>query len=245
MVKTEVFFLGIHKDNNEEKEVGDKTIKTAKISETSNTTKPSDPFSENSLNASADSNTPDTLVITDPHLMNQLNEDEIHKVRITLISGEKTFEDLKRETGFKEDRLKSLLFTLLSKNVIFFEEKKKPDEETVNLFYKLKAKNIIYQQREKQIFTNPTIMTHLGHEKKRQLLHFMHEKGRTIMELSKLINMNPGTVKRHLSDLIQAHLITIEKEEFNERRILLKYYIAVAKKIVFHYEWPSSDYNGN
>jgi len=215
--------------------VEEKSIKTHEISE-STAPQPS------SLDSNSNSSLSEVIIVKDPELMNLLNQEDIRKIRMGLITGEKTFEELRNVTGLKDDPLKSLLFTLLSKNIIFSEEKTFLDSQTTNIFYYLKAKKFVYQQKEKQIFTNPGVMVHLGHEKKRQLLNLMQSQGCTIMELSKKINMNPGTVKRHLSDLIHTHLVTIEKEEFNERRILLKYYIVVAKKIIFHYEWPSSNF---
>ncbi|MCF2139465.1 MAG: ArsR family transcriptional regulator [Candidatus Lokiarchaeota archaeon] len=183
----------------------------------------------------------DTQVIRDPVLMNLISSDDVRNIRLLLITGEKNFDELRKFSGIKEESLKSLLFTLISKGIIKFHEKKISNTSSSDTFYSITAKHFIYQQKEEIIFNDLEIVGQLNHKKKLILLNLIQSESKTIMDLSRKTDMNPGTVKRHLSDLIEAQLVTIAKEEFNNRRILLKYYITVAKKMIFHYEWPNMD----
>ncbi|WP_457557142.1 ArsR family transcriptional regulator [Candidatus Harpocratesius sp.] len=183
----------------------------------------------------------DTQIIKDPILMNLISSDDVRKIRLLLITGEKNFDELRKSSGIKEETLKSLLFTLISKGIIKFHEKKILNTSSSDIFYSITAKHFFYQQKEEIIFNDLEIVGQLNHKKKNNLLNLIRLEPKTIMELSRKTELNPGTVKRHLSDLIEAQLVTIAKEEFNNRRILLKYYITVAKKMVFHYEWPKID----
>jgi len=86
--------------------------------------------------------------------------------------------------------------------------------------------------------TDPEIIQHLIHDKKKILLEILIHAPLTIMDISKEMDLNPGTVKRHLTDLISAKLVINSHEEFNEKRIILKYYRTVARRFIFHFEWP-------
>ena len=61
----------------------------------------------------------------------------------------------------------------------------------------------------------------------------------TIIEISKKLDgLNPGTVKRHLTDLENAKLIVLSKEVRNEFGINMKYYRAVAKQFHVNLSFP-------
>ena len=60
----------------------------------------------------------------------------------------------------------------------------------------------------------------------------------TIIDLKHVTGMNPGTIKRHLSDLQKFGLVFISREKLNEYSIVMKYYRATAKTFVFQISWP-------
>ncbi len=78
----------------------------------------------------------------------------------------------------------------------------------------------------------------IKHDKKKLLLELLLNEDKTIMDLSKETGWNPGTVKRHLSDLVAKNLVTPSKIEVNEYRIKLKYYRATARQFRFEFIWP-------
>jgi DNA-binding transcriptional ArsR family regulator len=86
--------------------------------------------------------------------------------------------------------------------------------------------------------SDPNVIPLLIHDKKKTILELLIIQEKTIMELSKQTNWNPGTIKRHLLDLLKGGLIRVSREELNRHNIRLIYYRAVAKHFIFQYEWP-------
>ena len=95
-----------------------------------------------------------------------------------------------------------------------------------------------FEPEEEMLLTNPEVIPIITHEKKKQILELLFSQEMTIMEISKATEWNPGTVKRHLMDLLNAKIVIIAREEFNQKKILLKYYRAAAKHFTLHFEWP-------
>ena len=95
-----------------------------------------------------------------------------------------------------------------------------------------------FEPVEEIILTNPEIIPIITHEKKKHILELLLSHEMTIMEISTATEWNPGTVKRHLEDLLSAKVVIVAREEFNQKKILLKYYRASAKHYRFHFEWP-------
>ena len=89
-----------------------------------------------------------------------------------------------------------------------------------------------------RLITDPKVIPLINHEKKKIILELLLFSEKTIMELSKATGWNPGTVKRHLTDLVDGTLVVVAREEFNQKKILLKYYRTTAKHFTFHFEWP-------
>jgi len=89
------------------------------------------------------------------------------------------------------------------------------------------------------LITDPDIIPLINHEKKKLILELLLVNEKTIMEISKATGWNPGTVKRHLTDLVNGGLVVIAREEFNQKKILLKYYRTASKHFTFHFEWPT------
>ena len=92
---------------------------------------------------------------------------------------------------------------------------------------------------EELTLTDPCAVPIVFHEKKGQILKLLIEKEMTIIDLKHATGMNPGTVKRHLDDLLQYDLILIAKEQLSEYSIMMKFYRAKAKKISFNINWPT------
>ena len=91
---------------------------------------------------------------------------------------------------------------------------------------------------EKKTINDPTVIPVLFHEKKQMILNLLLENELNIMELKHQTNMNPGTIKRHLDDLVSKELAFISQKVKNKYGIVLKYYRATAKSFVIHIEWP-------
>ena len=93
--------------------------------------------------------------------------------------------------------------------------------------------------KEELEITSHAVVSVLFHELKQQILLLLIQKEMTIIEISKTLdNLNPGTVKRHLSDLEANNLIILSKELKNEYGINMKYYRSVAKKFKVNLSFP-------
>ena len=69
------------------------------------------------------------------------------------------------------------------------------------------------------------------HGKKKMILSLLLKKAMTIQEIKRDTGLNPGTIKRHLIDLMSNRLIFVEREELSDYNIRMKYYRAKAKEI--------------
>ena len=88
------------------------------------------------------------------------------------------------------------------------------------------------------LITNPATVPILFHPKKEEILRLLIKKEMTIIELKHATGLNPGTVKRHLTDLLNHKLVFISHEKVNEFSIVMKYYRASAKEFKFDIIWP-------
>ena len=91
---------------------------------------------------------------------------------------------------------------------------------------------------EKKTINDPTVIPVLFHKKKQMILNLLRENELNIMELKHRTNMNPGTIKRHLDDLVSKELAFVSQKVKNKYGIVLKYYRAAAKSFIIHIEWP-------
>ncbi|MCG3220025.1 MAG: ArsR family transcriptional regulator [Candidatus Heimdallarchaeota archaeon] len=87
--------------------------------------------------------------------------------------------------------------------------------------------------------TDPSAVPTVFHKKKSTILKLLIEKEMTIIGLKHATGMNPGTIKRHLNDLLEYGLIFISKTQISEHSIVMKFYRAIAKEIKFDIKWPS------
>ena len=98
-----------------------------------------------------------------------------------------------------------------------------------------------YKILEELEIVDPNVISLLMHTKKSAILELLLVKDKTIMILSKETGWNPGTIKRHLIDLIDGGLVVDSRIELNKHRIMLKFYRATAKSFTFQYKWPPGE----
>ncbi|MFX0171845.1 MAG: ArsR family transcriptional regulator [Candidatus Hodarchaeota archaeon] len=92
---------------------------------------------------------------------------------------------------------------------------------------------------ETKVISDPSAVPILFHKKKQIILNLLLEKELTIMDLKEETNLNPGTIKRYLDDLVSKNLAFLTRKVQNEYGFFLKYYRATAKSFIVHLEWPS------
>lgn len=86
--------------------------------------------------------------------------------------------------------------------------------------------------------TDPAVISIIFHEKKSLILQLLIKEEMTIIDLKKATKMNPGTIKRHINDLLKYNLVFVSRTEKNEFSIIMKYYRGSAKKFNFEISWP-------
>ncbi|MFX1284823.1 MAG: ArsR family transcriptional regulator [Promethearchaeota archaeon] len=90
-----------------------------------------------------------------------------------------------------------------------------------------------------KVINDPSVVPVLFHQKKQIILNLLLEKELNIMELKQKTELNPGTIKRYLDDLVSKDLAFLTRKVQNEYGFFLKYYRATAKSFIIHIEWPS------
>ena len=101
-----------------------------------------------------------------------------------------------------------------------------------------KKKRDTPQIKENLIISNPLAIPIIFHEKKGMILKLLIEKEMTIIDLKHKTGLNPGTIKRHIDDLLQYDLVFISKTKISEQSVVMKFYRAAARKFFFETEWP-------
>ena len=76
-------------------------------------------------------------------------------------------------------------------------------------------------------------------EGKQDILRILMENEMNIHDLKNALKMNPGTIKRHLDQLLQYELIVQTREDENSWGVKMKYYRTVARKFKINFEWPN------
>ncbi len=91
-----------------------------------------------------------------------------------------------------------------------------------------------------KVISDPSVVPVLFHKKNQIILNLLLEKEFNIMELKQETNLNPGTIKRYLDDLVSKGLAFLSRTVQNEYGFFLKYYRATAQSFVIHIEWPTN-----
>jgi predicted ArsR family transcriptional regulator len=91
-----------------------------------------------------------------------------------------------------------------------------------------------------KIITNYEAVPEFFHEMKSKILKLLLTDRMNLTEISKTLNINPGTTRRYLDDLIRfdlVEIVSIEKSKFGQ---VMKYYRATGTsfKIEIEFVWP-------
>ncbi len=89
------------------------------------------------------------------------------------------------------------------------------------------------------LITSPEIARILLHDDKKRILTLLIQKDEmTIQELTNATAINPGTIKRHIDDLIRNKLAFKSNQKRSEYNVKMKYYSAVAKEFTIKIHIP-------
>jgi len=92
--------------------------------------------------------------------------------------------------------------------------------------------------QDELIITDSSLVLIVLHDKKKLILEHLLEKEMTIQDLSQTIGLNPGTIKRHLKNLLENKLIFSPRFTFNDYNIKMTYYRAVARSFKISIQIP-------
>ena len=90
--------------------------------------------------------------------------------------------------------------------------------------------------RDKLVVTNPKVIRVILHEQKLQILNILVHEMKNIQELRNLTQINPGTIKRNLDELMEYGLIFIAAIKKSDYNITMKYYRATANRIEISFQ---------
>jgi DNA-binding MarR family transcriptional regulator len=85
---------------------------------------------------------------------------------------------------------------------------------------------------------DPDVIGQLNHSVKQSILKILIREETSLKNIAEELDINPGTIKRHLTDLLKAHLILQTYIETNQFNFKIKYYRAKARKFRVAYIWP-------
>ena len=109
---------------------------------------------------------------------------------------------------------------------------------------KLNTKNVEnkkFQPAKEKKISAPEAIQVILHDFKWTILKKLMKEDKTIRLLSEELGKNPGTIKRHISDLVKSGLAQHSYIEMNKYGIKLKFYRATALKFVIHLELSDDD----
>ncbi len=90
--------------------------------------------------------------------------------------------------------------------------------------------------RDKLVLTDPRVIRVVLHEQKLQILNILIHEMKNIQELRDLTQINPGTIKRNLDELMEHGLVFIAAVKKSDYNITMKYYRAAANRIEISYQ---------
>ena len=98
------------------------------------------------------------------------------------------------------------------------------------------ANNFVIQ--DEIVLSDAEVISVFKSEGKQDILRILINREMNIHDLKNELNSNPGTVKRHIDQLLEHKLIVQTREDENSWGVKMKYYRAVAKKYTIHFSWP-------
>ncbi len=90
--------------------------------------------------------------------------------------------------------------------------------------------------RDKLVVTDPKVIRLILHEQKLEILKVLIHEMKNIQELKQITQINPGTIKRNLDELMEHGLIYIAAVKKSDYNITMKYYRATASRIEISYQ---------
>jgi len=90
--------------------------------------------------------------------------------------------------------------------------------------------------RDKLVLADPKVIRVVLHEQKLQILTILLRDMKNIQELREITQINPGTIKRNLDDLMEYGLIFIAAIKKSDYNVTMKYYRATAKRIEISFQ---------
>ncbi len=86
-------------------------------------------------------------------------------------------------------------------------------------------------RRDKLVLTDPKVIRIVLHEQKLQILNILLHDMKNIQDLRDITQINPGTIKRNLDELMEHGLVYIAAIKKSDYNITMKYYRATANHI--------------
>lgn len=104
----------------------------------------------------------------------------------------------------------------------------------------VRAQEVPEEPPEKKRITDFRAIPLLFHKKKKKILEVLMKEELHILGLKERTGMNPGTIRRHLDDLIEFDLVQRTRTTESEYGQKIKLYRATGVKFVvdIHFEWP-------
>jgi predicted HTH transcriptional regulator len=98
------------------------------------------------------------------------------------------------------------------------------------------------QVQDSLLITSPELARILLHDDKKRILTLLIQQDEmTIQELTNVTSINPGTIKRHIDDLIRNKLAFKSNQKRSEYNVKMKYYSAVAKQFTIDIHIPEKE----
>ena len=91
---------------------------------------------------------------------------------------------------------------------------------------------------DQKIITEPEAVPILFHSTKQKILEILIEREMTIIDLKRSLGLNPGTIKRHLDDLIEAGLVVQVRTMENKYKVVMRFFRSTAKCFIVNLRWP-------
>ena len=85
-----------------------------------------------------------------------------------------------------------------------------------------KSKESSIEVKEELEISDPEKILIILHDKKREILKCIFQEGKTIQEIRDETGINPGTIKRHLTDLEKSGLVFLEAIKRNDYNIKIQ-----------------------
>jgi predicted ArsR family transcriptional regulator len=87
-----------------------------------------------------------------------------------------------------------------------------------------------------RIISDPNEILVVLHDQKMRILLELQKSMKNIQDLVETTKLNPGTIKRHLDELIKYGFVFVAEIRKNDYKMTMKYYQATARSFEIRYE---------